>query len=97
DEMLEASKVMRHMQSLEHGDVSDAGRKVDCIFIYNGIELSNIEHKRADIGERDLAIQNQKNVRLARCIQEVHASLGVEDPSISMVDGSLVYSTKCDQ
>ncbi|KAF9203139.1 hypothetical protein BGZ59_001795 [Podila verticillata] len=84
--MLEASKVMRHMQSLEHGDVSDAGRKVDCIFMYKGIELSNIEFKRAEIGERDLAIQNRKNVRLARCIQEFHASLGVEDPSIFMAD-----------
>ncbi|KAG0247022.1 hypothetical protein BG011_002204 [Mortierella polycephala] len=83
---LEASKVMRHMQSLEHGDVSDAGRKVDCIFMYKGIELSNIEFKRAEIGERDLAIQNRKNVRLARCIQEVHASLGVESPSIFMAD-----------
>lgn len=84
--MLEASKVMRHMQSLEHGDVSDAGRKVDCIFMYKGIELSNIEFKRAEIGERDLAIQNRKNVRLARCIQEVHASLGVEYPSVFMAD-----------
>jgi hypothetical protein len=84
--MLEASKDMRHMQSLEHGDISDAGLKVDRIFMYKGIELSTIEFKRAEIGARDLAIQNRKNVRLARCIQEVHASLGVGDPSIFMAD-----------
>ncbi|KAF9318826.1 hypothetical protein BG006_003123 [Podila minutissima] len=47
------------------------------------------QFKRAEIGERDLAIQNRKNVRLARCIQQVHASLGVEDPSIFMADASL--------
>ncbi|GJJ77246.1 hypothetical protein EMPS_09605 [Entomortierella parvispora] len=84
--MLEASKIMRQMQSLEHGDASDTGRKVDCIFMFQGVELSNIEFKRADCGARDLAIQNRKNVRLARCLQEYHASIGVKDPSIFMAD-----------
>ncbi|KAF9994950.1 hypothetical protein BGZ79_000260 [Entomortierella chlamydospora] len=74
------------MQSLEHGDISDTGRKVDCVFMYQGIELSNIEFKRAEIGDTDLAIQNRKNVRLARCIQEAHASLGAEDPLVLLTD-----------
>ncbi|KAF9315564.1 hypothetical protein BG006_003727 [Podila minutissima] len=84
--ILQTSKVMRQMQSLEHGDVSDTGRKADCIFMHEGVELSNIEFKRADIGERDLAIQNRKNVRLARCIQQAHISLGIKDPSVFMAD-----------
>ncbi|ORZ27812.1 hypothetical protein BCR41DRAFT_383520 [Lobosporangium transversale] len=84
--MLKASKTMRHMQWEEHGDISDTGRKVDCVFMYKGIELSNIEFKRTDVGARDIAIQNRKNVRLARCIQEVHTSLGVKDPSVFMAD-----------
>ncbi|KAF9213727.1 hypothetical protein BGZ59_004930 [Podila verticillata] len=54
--------------------------------MYKGVELSNIEFKRAEIGERHLAIQNRKNVRQARCIQEVHASLGVDNPSIFMAN-----------
>ncbi|KAG0356587.1 hypothetical protein BG005_004493, partial [Podila minutissima] len=58
--MLETSKIIHHMQSLEHGDVSDAGRKVDCIFMYKGIELSNIEFYRTEIGERALVIQNRR-------------------------------------
>ncbi|KAF9092399.1 hypothetical protein BGX27_001801, partial [Mortierella sp. AM989] len=48
--MLKASKTMRHMQWEEHGDVGDTGRMVDCIFMYKGIELSNIDFKRTDIG-----------------------------------------------
>jgi hypothetical protein len=84
--MLKASKTMRHMQWEEHGDVGDTGRKVGYIFIYKGIELSNIEFKRTDIGARDIAIQNRNNTRLARCIQEAHTSLGVKDPSVFMAD-----------
>ncbi|KAF9335351.1 hypothetical protein BG006_000294 [Podila minutissima] len=60
------------------------GRKVGCI--YKRVELSNIEFNRAEIGERALAIQNRRNVRLAPCTQEVHASMGVEDPSVVMAD-----------
>ncbi|KAF9577831.1 hypothetical protein BGW38_006712, partial [Lunasporangiospora selenospora] len=86
EKMLAASKVMRHMQAIEHGDVADTGRKVDCIFMYKGIELSNVEFKRSDVGTRDLEIQNRKNIRLARCIQEVHTSLGVEKPYVFMAD-----------
>ncbi|KAF8970020.1 hypothetical protein BGZ46_010588 [Entomortierella lignicola] len=54
--------------------------------MYQGIELSNIEFKRLEVGDRDLAIQNRKNVCLARCIQEVHASFEVKDNSIFMAD-----------
>ncbi|KAF8937738.1 hypothetical protein BGZ58_002229 [Dissophora ornata] len=78
EKVLEASKVMKQMQSSEYGDISDSGRKVDCIFMYENIELSNIEFKKEDASERDLAIQNRKNVRLARCLQEAHAAIGVK-------------------
>ncbi|KAG0345386.1 hypothetical protein BG004_003750 [Podila humilis] len=74
------------MQWEEYGDVSVTGRKVDCNFMYKGTELSNIEFMRPDIGAQEIAIQNRKNVRLVRCIQESHASLGVKDPSILMAD-----------
>ncbi|KAF9103540.1 hypothetical protein BGX27_010537 [Mortierella sp. AM989] len=39
-----------------------------------------------DICERELAIQNRKNVRLGRCIQESHVAFGVQDASILMAD-----------
>ncbi|KAF9343023.1 hypothetical protein BGX26_006412, partial [Mortierella sp. AD094] len=66
---LKASKVMRMMQTAEYSDVSDAGRKMNCQFRYKDIALSNIEFKNSEIGPRELAIQNRKNIRLARCIQ----------------------------
>ncbi|ORZ19295.1 hypothetical protein BCR41DRAFT_43092 [Lobosporangium transversale] len=88
EKALEASKSMRRMQSSEYGDVSDTGRKVDCIFMYKGIELSNIEFKCPNICPQDIAIQNRKNVRLARCIQEAHLAIGVSSPSILMADVS---------
>ncbi|KAF8938872.1 hypothetical protein BGZ58_011242 [Dissophora ornata] len=71
---------------MEFGEASEAGRKVDCIFKYLDIEMSNIEFKCADISERDLAIQNRKNIRLARCIQESHVAIGVHDPCVLMAD-----------
>ncbi|KAI8606386.1 hypothetical protein EDD21DRAFT_233384 [Dissophora ornata] len=86
EKALEASKTLRQMQSMEFGEASEAGRKVDCIFKYLDIEMSNIEFKCADISERDLAIQNRKNIRLARCIQESHVAIGVHDPCVLMAD-----------
>lgn len=68
EKVLEASKLMKQMQSTEYGDVSDSGRKVDCIFMYEDVELSNIEFKNEDSSERELGLQNRKNVRLARCL-----------------------------
>ena len=79
---------MRQKQSAEFGDVADSGRKVDCMFRFKDIELSNIEFKAPGISERDVAIQNRKNVRLARCIQEAHASVGANDSQILMADVS---------
>jgi hypothetical protein len=35
---------------------------------------------------KDLIIQNKKNVRLARGIQEAHSRFGIKDPSILMAD-----------
>lgn len=84
--MLKASKVMRKIQSAEHSDLAEAGRRVDCLFMRNDVELSNIEFKSPKIGDRELTIQNRKNVRLARCIQESHLLLGEKDPSILMAD-----------
>ncbi|GJJ76485.1 hypothetical protein EMPS_08844 [Entomortierella parvispora] len=84
--VLAASKIMKRLQFLEHGDVSEAGRKVDCIFLAGGVEVSNIEFKRLNICGADVAIQNRKNVRLARCIQEEMYALGLENPVVFMAD-----------
>lgn len=84
--MLVASKIMKKLQSLEHGDVSESGRKVDCIFVVDDVEISNIEFKRPNVSDTDIAIQNRKNVRLARCIQEELRTLGMEEPVVYMAD-----------
>ena len=84
--MLEASKIMRKWQTEEYGDVSEAGRKVDCLFMFDGIEVSNLEIKHPDISKNELAIQNKKNVCLAHCIQESHIALGVKDVHVLMAD-----------
>ncbi|KAF9975897.1 hypothetical protein BGZ65_008057 [Modicella reniformis] len=83
-----ASKAMRQMQSAEYGDPSDSGRKTDCLFMFGDIELSNIEFKRPNISETDVSIQNRKNVRLGRCLQESHLGFGVERPNVLMADVS---------
>lgn len=77
---------MKTLQSLEHGDVSDGGRKVDCIFVAEGVEISNVEFNRPNIRDTDVAIQSRKNVRLARCIQEELRTLGMEEPVVYMTD-----------
>ncbi|KAF9427678.1 hypothetical protein BGZ76_002231 [Entomortierella beljakovae] len=85
--ILSASKIMRKLQSLEHGDVSEGGgRKVDCIFVANDVEISNIEFKRSKISGSEIAIQNRKNVRLARCIQEEFRAIGMNNPVVLMAD-----------
>lgn len=58
EKVLEASKLIKQMQSMEYGDASDSGRKVDSVFMHNDAELSNIE----DSSEQELAVQNRKNV-----------------------------------
>lgn len=86
EKALKASRIMRQLRSFENSDVSELGRKVDCLFMMENHELSNIEFKSPEIGERELAIQIRKNIRLARCIQESHISLGEKDASILMAD-----------
>ncbi|KAG9068817.1 hypothetical protein KI688_011103 [Linnemannia hyalina] len=81
-----ASKAVRQMQSSEFGDPSDCGRKADCLFMFGEIELSNIEFKRDNIDETEIRVQNRKNVRLGRCLQESQAAYGVEAPSVLMAD-----------
>jgi hypothetical protein len=97
EKVLEASKLIKQMQSMEYGDVSDSECKVDCVFIYEDIELSNTEFKNEDSSERELVVQNHKNVRRARCLQEAHAIIGFKDPSAFMADvyGMLFTSTNC--
>ncbi|KAG0004806.1 hypothetical protein BGZ79_008051 [Entomortierella chlamydospora] len=86
EKALEASKIMRQHQASEYNEVSESARKVDCLFMYEGLELSNIEFKKPDTSVHDLAIQNRKNVRLGRCIQEAHIAVGVQEPSVMMAD-----------
>ncbi|KAF9117519.1 hypothetical protein BGW39_002097 [Mortierella sp. 14UC] len=86
EKILDASKVLRQQQASEYGDVSDTGRKVDLIFMYKDIELSNLEFKRTDISSRNIALQCRKNVRLGRCLQEAHATYGFKDASVIMGD-----------
>ncbi|KAF8923265.1 hypothetical protein BGZ58_003147, partial [Dissophora ornata] len=86
EKAFEASKLMRQLQASEYGDVSDAGRKVDCLFMFHDIEMSNIEFKCENISPREIVIQNRKNIRLARCIQESHIAIGVSSPSVHVAD-----------
>ncbi|KAG9065521.1 hypothetical protein KI688_001809 [Linnemannia hyalina] len=86
ERVLGSSRIMRKQQSAEFGDISESDPKVDMLFVYNGVEISNVKFKNPGSTERDLAIQNRENVRLARCIQEAHAALGVPDPSVLMAD-----------
>ncbi|KAG9324333.1 hypothetical protein KVV02_006579 [Mortierella alpina] len=86
EKMLEASKTHRREQSREFGDLTEAGRKVDLTLCYDGIELSNIEFKRAGITSKDVTMQCRKNIRLGRCLQEAHRAVGLSSPPIVMVD-----------
>ncbi|KAF9549959.1 hypothetical protein EC957_002019 [Mortierella hygrophila] len=86
EKVMLASKAVRQMQSSEFGDPSDCGRKADCLFMFGEIELSNIEFKRDNIDETEIRVQNRKNVRLGRCLQESQAAYGVEAPSVLMAD-----------
>ena len=69
EKALEASKIMRQHQVSEYNDASESARKVDCLFKYEDLELSNIKFKKPDTSNRDLAIQNRKNVRQGRQLQ----------------------------
>jgi hypothetical protein len=77
---------LKEQQALEYGDISDSGRKVDLIFKYNDIELSNVEFKHPDIQSKDIAHQSRKNMRLGRCIQVAHEKFGVKDAPVIMGD-----------
>jgi hypothetical protein len=54
--------------------------------MFDGIELSNIELKAQDASPRDVAVQLRKNIRLARCIQELHLSFGMNKAPVVMGD-----------
>ena len=84
--MLEASKTLRREQAREFGDLTEAGRKVDLALCYDGIELSNIEFKREKIASKDVTMQCRKNIRLGRCLQEAHRTIGLSNPSVVMAD-----------
>ncbi|KAF9197299.1 hypothetical protein BGZ49_002330 [Haplosporangium sp. Z 27] len=86
EKMLEASKAIRREQSREYGDLTEAGRKVDLALCHSGIELSSIEFKRAGIPHKEITKQCRKNIRLGRCLQEYHRSIGMNDLSVVMAD-----------
>ncbi|KAF9088763.1 hypothetical protein BGX27_002648, partial [Mortierella sp. AM989] len=86
EKMLEASKILRREQSREFGGLTEAGRKVDLSLCYAGIELSNIEFKRAGITPRDINMQSRKNIRLGQCIQQSHQTIGLTDLSLLLAD-----------
>ncbi|KAG0296889.1 hypothetical protein BGZ96_008244 [Linnemannia gamsii] len=93
DKTLEASKVVRRQQAAEYGEISEAGRKVDCLFAFESIELSNVELKLRGASDKEIAIQNRKNIRLARALQEAHARHGAGDSSVFMADVAVVNGT----
>ncbi|KAF8924385.1 hypothetical protein BGZ58_001833 [Dissophora ornata] len=86
EKALEASKAVRRQQAAEYGEVSEAGRKVDCLFAFESVELSNVEFKLRGALNKEIAIQNRKNIRLARALQEAHARHGAGDVSVFMAD-----------
>ncbi|KAF9998316.1 hypothetical protein BGZ79_008003 [Entomortierella chlamydospora] len=81
-----ASKIIRQMQSSEFGDPSDMGRRADCLFMFDDIEISNIEFKKPSTSEAEIGLQNRKNVRLGRCLQQGFVEFGVAEPSVVMAD-----------
>ncbi|KAF9920599.1 hypothetical protein FBU30_009550 [Linnemannia zychae] len=57
---------MSRMQTAEYHDLSDSGRRLDCLFMMDDVELSNIVVKHPGSSKMELTIQNRKSVRLAR-------------------------------
>lgn len=74
------------MRSAEYSDVTDTARKFHCLLLMKDIELSNINFNSPETSERGLAVQHRNNLRLARCIQEYHISLGEKDVGVLMAD-----------
>ncbi|KAI8602504.1 hypothetical protein EDD21DRAFT_413923 [Dissophora ornata] len=88
EQALKASRIVRFHQQAEYGDVSDAGRKVDCLLAYKGLELSNAEFKHPAVTE-EVGLQTRKSIQLARAFQEAHHRRGAADEFILMMDISL--------
>ncbi|ORZ01839.1 hypothetical protein BCR41DRAFT_363475 [Lobosporangium transversale] len=63
-------------------------RRADCLFMFDDIEISNIEFKRPSISEAEIGVQNRKYIRLGRCLQEGHSTFGTVGPSVLMADAS---------
>ncbi|KAF8939015.1 hypothetical protein BGZ58_010936, partial [Dissophora ornata] len=80
EQALKASRIVRFHQQAEYGDVSDAGRKVDCLLAYKGLELSNAEFKHPAVTE-EVDLQTRKSIQLARAFQEAHHRRGAADES----------------
>ncbi|KAF9996591.1 hypothetical protein BGZ80_007210, partial [Entomortierella chlamydospora] len=68
------------------GELLDAGRKVDSVFMFDGIELPDIGVKFQNASPRGVSIQLRKNVRLTRCIQELHLSFRMNEAPVVMGD-----------
>ncbi|KAK5797246.1 hypothetical protein F5H01DRAFT_373344 [Linnemannia elongata] len=45
-----------------------------------------MESKRAGIASKDMTMQCWKNIRLDRCLEEAHRTIGLSNPSIVMAD-----------
>ncbi|KAF9932360.1 hypothetical protein FBU30_008340 [Linnemannia zychae] len=88
EKILESSRIMRQQQSSEFGDVSESERKVDKLFMFHEVEISNVEFKKPGTTKRELTIQYRKNIQLTRCIQEAHTRLIATDPIELVVDVS---------
>ncbi|KAF9428043.1 hypothetical protein BGZ94_003523 [Podila epigama] len=84
--VLMASKAIKHRLATKFAQVTDFGKKVDCAIMWMDIELSNIEFKEPEVSAREAALQNRKNIRLGRCIQQAHAKIGVKAPKVLMGD-----------
>jgi len=68
-----AFKIMKRLQHMEYGEVPETGRKVECIFVTEGVEISNIEFKRLSISGTEVAIQNRRNVPSPDAFRKVFA------------------------
>jgi len=73
---LDASKLLKQQQASEYGEISDSGRKVNLIFMFNNIELSNVEFKRADISSGDVTVQCPTRKMSARACDKQHMHHG---------------------
>ncbi|KAG9060925.1 hypothetical protein KI688_007882 [Linnemannia hyalina] len=79
-------QVLHILLEICYGEISEAYRKVDFLLAFESIELSNVEFKLRDALDKEIAILNRKNIRLAHALQEAHGRHGAGDVSVYMAD-----------